>query len=227
MSFPFSINDSGQVTICVDSAPEGEAFLYSTALNSVVSLTDKLGSTACATAINDSGDTTGGYRDNLGAHAFLFSDGKRRDIGPSGTDYSFGFAINRSGRVAGDYQKVIDSQGNSTERVFLYRKGKTVDIGDLGGDFTSIVGASSINKHGHIVGSSTPSPSSGLTHAFLYTPEKGMVDLNSLMPEHLKKIILSEARGINNRGQIIAVDTNSHSYLLTPEHEEKDEDDER
>jgi probable HAF family extracellular repeat protein len=141
-------------------------------------------------------------------------------LGQLGTDYSFGFAINNSGQGAGNYSKVIDVNGNATGRIFLHSRGKTIDIGDLGGGFAAVIGPSAINKHGQIVGVSTFAANSGLAHAFLYTPDKGMVDLNRVIPKRLK-VTLTEARGINNRGQIIAIDRDFRSFLLTPKKQKK------
>ncbi len=208
-SFAYSINDSGQITICAEAAPEGGAFLYSATDNSAISLTAEIGSSdACAQAINNSGEITGGYRDILGAHAFLLSAGTRLDIGPVGTNFSFGFAINNSGQVAGNYLN------GGTERAFLYSAGKTIDIGDLGGGFTEVFGSSAINKYGQIVGVSSCQCQFG-SHAFLYTPGHGMIDLNKFIPKHLG-VTLVEAWGINDTGQIIVTDGGFNSFLLTP-----------
>lgn len=220
MTFAYSINDSGQVTICAEAAPEGGAFLYSAIDNSVISLTAEIGSSdACATAINNSGEMTGGYRDTLGAHAFLLRAGKRLDIGPLGTNYSFGFAINDSGQVAGNY--LLNVNNGAIGRTFLYSAGKTIDIGDLGGGLALVFGSSAINKYGQIVGLSSCQCQSG-SHAFLYTPGEGMVDLNKFIPKHLR-LTLVEAWGINDTGQIIVTDGRSNSFLLTPKKFHKSE----
>ena len=78
---------------------------------------------------------------------------------------------------------------------------KTVtDLGTLGG---STVNASGINDAGQVVGRSYTSD--GVSHAFITGPNgEGIIDLNSLfsLPHG---IVLSEARDINNAGQIIAM----------------------
>jgi len=101
---------------------------------------------------------------------------------------------------------------------FLYSSGKMYELGDLGGRFSF---ASGINDLGQIVGTSTISD--GAAHAFIYAAGK-MLDLNSLVSAdqfasvNLK--VLAEARGINNRGQIVGVATDAKgadlAFLLTP-----------
>ena len=63
--------------------------------------------------------------------------------------------------------------------------------------------ADGINSHGHIVGEArSPDRYGGASFAYVYTPETGMVDLNTLLPQpsgwHLRW-----ATDINDRGQIV------------------------
>jgi probable HAF family extracellular repeat protein len=57
-----------------------------------------------------------------------------------------------------------------------------------------------INSRGHVVGSATSSD--GEAFAFLYTPNSGMVDLNTLLPLDTAWL-LSNARDINDNGQVV------------------------
>ena len=63
--------------------------------------------------------------------------------------------------------------------------------------------ADAVNSHGHVVGEAkSPERYGGERFAFVYTPETGMVDLNTLLPQpggwHLRY-----ATDINDRGQIV------------------------
>jgi probable HAF family extracellular repeat protein len=74
------------------------------------------------------------------------------------------------------------------------------ELGTLGGYYSR---ASGINDAGQVVGGSYTAD--GNLHAFITGPDgEGMVDLNSLvdLPEG---VILTQAAGINNNGQVIAM----------------------
>jgi probable HAF family extracellular repeat protein len=79
---------------------------------------------------------------------------------------------------------------------------KTVtDLGTLGGGLTEAYG---ITDAGQVVGYSYTA--GGDSHAFITAPDgAGMLDLNSVA--HLPRGILEQATGINNAGQIIAIET--------------------
>jgi probable HAF family extracellular repeat protein len=74
-----------------------------------------------------------------------------------------------------------------------------------------------VNKDGTIVGQSEISP--GVNHAFVWTNGAGMQDLNGLVLT--PGWTLQEARGINDKGQIVGFGINpqgqTHAFLLTPE----------
>ncbi|MBV9035607.1 MAG: DUF3466 family protein, partial [Acidobacteriaceae bacterium] len=97
---------------------------------------------------------------------------------------------------------------------FLYSSGQMRDLGTLGGSSSS---GYAINDTRQVVGGagiSTPS----VSHAFLYSNDQ-MYDLNNLIDPALG-LMLSDARGINNHGQIVAEGYTSgnsfHAFLLTP-----------
>ena len=108
-------------------------------------------------------------------------------------------AINDRGDVVGtDY---VPGDGY-TARAFLWRDGRMVDLGTLGGASASIGllhGAMSpVNAHGHVVGNSRTSD--GETHAFLWR-DGLMTDLGTLGGAY------SNALGINDRGQVVGTST--------------------
>jgi probable HAF family extracellular repeat protein len=79
------------------------------------------------------------------------------------------------------------------------------DLGTLSGGFTA---AYAINDAGQVVGLSG-------SRAFLYSGGK-MMDLNYLLPQGTPATLWS-AQAINNRGQILAMGSDGHDYLLTPD----------
>jgi probable HAF family extracellular repeat protein len=86
------------------------------------------------------------------------------------------------------------------------------DLGTLGGD-TSL--AQAINSRGDVVGRSTMKDDTEF-HAFLYTDH--LIDLNDCIPPG-SGIVLAEATGINDRGQIVCngmVNGHSHALRLIP-----------
>jgi probable HAF family extracellular repeat protein len=85
------------------------------------------------------------------------------------------------------------------------------DLGTLGGG-GSWSRALSVNASGQVVGYSDTT-SAGVPHAFLYSGG-WMADLNWLLPAG-SGITLTGAYGINDKGQIAAVGSDGHVYLLT------------
>ena len=76
------------------------------------------------------------------------------------------------------------------------------DLGTLGGT-TSY--ATAINDRGQVVGSAETTPGSYIQHGFLYS-NGAMTDLNSLVPaDSLRGIAITDARAINEWGQIAAI----------------------
>jgi probable HAF family extracellular repeat protein len=76
--------------------------------------------------------------------------------------------------------------------------------------------ASGINDSGQVVGSSAIDD--GSPHAFVYSGNGPMQDLNDLIPPG-SGWTLTEARGINSSGQIVVqgeMGGIAHSFLLTP-----------
>ncbi len=135
-----------------------------------------------------------------------------------GTTSGSATKANHAGQVIGFCNTdVLDAQ----RRGFLFSKGQMTDLGSLGGGYTV---PATINSAGDVVGVSTTV--AGVRHAFLYKNGK-MVDLN----DYVKGMgwELSEASGINDKGQICGTgshslpgetqsSTASRAYLLTLPH---------
>jgi probable HAF family extracellular repeat protein len=187
--------------------------------------------------INDAGQVTGYSRflrtdvpEVSGIyHAFRWTPNVGfEDLNTLGGLFSSGLAINASGQVAGN------SQISSGEfHAFLWTPGLGMrDLGTLGESlpnsppFPSIApsAALGINSAGHVVGEAK-SPAASSTprfqRAFLWTSATGMLDLNALVPQ-IPGLLLTEAHGINDKGQIVAVGCNisgppgCHVFLLEP-----------
>ena len=143
---------------------------------------------------------------NQGSHAFLY-DGAMHDLGSLGGSYSEGRSINSSGHVAGFSSLVNDSPLHA----FLF-DGAMHDLGTLGG--TESLGFG-INASNIVVGSSYLAGNAA-QHAFLF--DGAMHDLNSLI-DPSAGWVLTEARAINDRGQIVGygvIGGHTHAFLMTP-----------
>ncbi|HET6385225.1 MAG TPA: hypothetical protein VFJ58_17675 [Armatimonadota bacterium] len=115
-------------------------------------------------SLNDRGQVVGSYTAPDGrreTHVVIFRGGKMVDTGVLG----HGLGIDERGRVVGDAPH---------GRAFLYDRGRTIDLGGLGGARTA---AYQINVQGQIAGASELA--SGEPHAFLYSNGK-MQDLGTL-----------------------------------------------
>ncbi len=215
------INDSGQV-VGYSYAPGDRAtlaFMYDGALHDLGSLG---GASSEATAINDSGQVTG-YSATTGdadSHAFLWTpatpngdSGTMFDLDALGGTSSIGLAISDSGQVTGRFNMT----GGGLMRAFLYDGTLHHDLGTLGGKFSEGRG---INDSGQVTGVSSlrTGPGDEGQHAFLYTSDSGMVDLNSLI-DPLSGWELYAGYAINDAGQITGggyIDGQQHAFLLTP-----------
>lgn len=172
------------------------------------------GSSNAARAINDRGQIVGFSSTSSGeTHAFLLSKGTLINIPTLGGRIGVANEINNLGQVVG-YSTLTFGVLNPPFHAFLRLPGANpLDLGTLGGNFSI---AFDINDATEIVGTSEVTP--GVFHAFIHTQSAGMVDLNSLTIG--SGWTLTEARGINGRGQIVGFGVNPsglvHGFLLTP-----------
>lgn len=163
-----------------------------------------------AYAINDRGQVVG-QSDTFGGngfdHAFLYENGAMRDLGTlPGYEESCATAINASGVVVG-HATSTRLLTSSPRRGFIYSNGAMRDLGTLSGG--SNAAALGINDAGVVVG--WASNRQGQPVAMVYTLDRGIIDLNSLLTlgifadptlnADLQR--LTAAVAINNSGQIV------------------------
>jgi probable HAF family extracellular repeat protein len=204
-----AINAGGQVVGGADTASgETHAFLYDgTSMRDLGTLGGK-GSVAYA--VNARGHVAGRAETPSGeAHAFLYDGASIQDLGTLGGKGSVAYAVNARGHVAGH---VFPPSGGA--HAFLYDGASIQDLGTLGGNHSS---AMAINATGQIVGRADTA--TGEPHAYLYDGTT-MHDLNNLLDVSGDGWTVTEARAINDSGQIAATayssDAGYHAVLLTP-----------
>jgi probable HAF family extracellular repeat protein len=212
----YGINKSGQVVGTGFPAGGGStfhAFLYSG--GTMVDLNPFNGYQSIAKSINDSGQIIGsstgdGTRANPGASTWLYSNGKITNI--SGSSENGGVYINNNGQIAGE---------NNAGHGALYKNGSWTDLGGLSGASTSAVG---VNLSGQAVGTAifpikSYHPFVPGKHVAVIFTSGSVVDLNTLIPAN-SGFTLTDARAINDSGQIAVVAKNSagkaRAVLLTP-----------
>lgn len=165
---------------------------------------------AAATDINDAGQVTGYKTAVGGTHAFRWAGGNFLDLGvlPSFA-FSFGWAINASGQVAGSS---TTASGNS-ERFVRFTDGIGLEnLGGVGEHNT----AWGINALGHVAGCRGQSQK----RAVRFTDEAGLQDLDTLIDPSLGWVLLC-AHDINDAGEIVGYAFNNltastHAVRLRP-----------
>lgn len=166
--------------------------------------------------INDRGDVVGWAQlANGDQHAFLQRAGATmRDLGTLGGTSSEARAINQARQVVG----CSKTAGDATEEAFIYAAGLMQGLPTLGGTSACAYG---INRAGWVVGQSTRTPGAWDYHGFVFDGEK-VYDLSDVLDADNKgKWVITEARGINKKGQIIATGRNLvegkvKAIVLTP-----------
>jgi probable HAF family extracellular repeat protein len=150
--FPSQINDRGSVLFSA-STPDGSRVVLwkhgravdlgtlggsSTSLNQLPFLRPD--------QLNDRDQVTGTSETAAGQlHAFLWSNGRMRDLGTLGGSSSYGYGINDRGEVVG-----VSETATGTRSAFLWRDGKMTDIGAIASPTGSA--AHAINDRGQVLG---------------------------------------------------------------------------
>lgn len=164
-------------------------------------------------AINDRGEMVGysgreAHADYVNHRGILWNGTTALDLGSLGGQRTTPTDINNRGEVVG-YAQVKSGEN----RGFLFVGGQLRELGTLTDGRQSF--AYAINNHGQIVGASEASD--GHLHAVIYSD--GVVkDLNELIPGQ-SGWVLTEARDVNDRGQIVGTgicNGEQRAFLLTP-----------
>jgi probable HAF family extracellular repeat protein len=141
-----------------------------------------------------------------------WKDGKIEDLGTFGGNNSLANQINGRGQIAGAasnttpdpfsiYYLFLNSSNGTQTRAFLWENGNKRDLGTLGSGNDAI--ATFVNERGEVAGSSytdaSPNPTTGFPtlDPFLWTEDKGMIDLGTLGGT------VGGPNALNNRGQVI------------------------
>jgi len=205
-STALGITDSGTVVgYSTTATGDNHAFLYDGTMHDLGAFT--------ALGISASGNYITGYASGgagvAGATQPILYDSSLHTLGWNGAKYAMGNGVNDSGVVV-----ATAAPGGLSPSAYLYN-GSWHNLGNLGGTYTM---ANGINNAGWIVGNSEASnpatPWISAEHAFL-SDGTTMFDLNNLLVGSLGSIYLTDAKGINNSNQIVALGSNGHSYLLS------------
>jgi len=143
------------------------------------------------------------------SHAFAWRGGALQDLGtlPGGDDFSYAFAINQGGQIAGTSEngKPDPVTGNPEFHAVLWDHGNILDLGTFGGVSSF---AADINDRGVVVGpalNAIPDPNSMLGTGSMTT----LTQTRGYLWEHGKMQDLGTLGGsdtwpiyVNNRGQV-------------------------
>ncbi len=176
------------------------------------------GTSSNANAVNSSGHIVGLAQNSiLNIQPYLY-DGVMTDLGaPAGGFFGEATAVNDDNWVAGSWGFYL-AGSRIHVHPFLY-DGAMHDLGALVPDaltYQSHGEALGVNVHGQVVGRSQALD--GQYHAFIYTHDIGMVDLNSLI-DPSSGWQISDATDINDSGLIVGSGRRggvTRALLLTP-----------
>jgi probable HAF family extracellular repeat protein len=212
--FPQHINSAGRVAGFSSLTNNEFPFLFTTP-NNFSNLgtiaTAALPATAAAYGVNDFGRVVGiGMGSNSFNRAFRSTtNGTLEELGTLGGDGSWAYAINNSNQVAGTADFIT-----ADSHAFLFTDGAGMsDLGTLGG-YTST--AFALDNTGNVVG--TAEMVNRTLHAVLWPSGGAVRDLNEFIPIN-SGWVLSEARGVNDTGQIVGnglLNGQPRGFLLTP-----------
>jgi probable HAF family extracellular repeat protein len=193
-TWPVAINNSGQVSGGTNVNGIWSPVIFGTNTGVMTPLgtlggVTSYGFNGAATSINNAGQAVGwSMIDSTNYHAFLYSNGVLKDLGPVG-GLSVANSINNSGVVVGMAAASIQQLFEP----FIYRNGIMTTLDPFGGSQGQ---AFDINNRGQVVGDGLTADGKA-DHAFFY--DKGIItDLGTLQGGRN-----SDAYAINERGQVV------------------------
>lgn len=204
VSYATGVNNSGYIV----GYSEGARLWKPPEPNGLIITIELCGDNGHATAINDSNQVVGHCdTDN---RAFLWEDDITTNLGtlPSGGK-SFAEDITNAGFIIG---RALNSSNKM--RAVIFDPNGNIDLGTLGGDMSEAYGA---NSNEQVVGWSKISD--GSWHAFLWTQEYGMIDLNELLPES-SGWTLNSAYDISDNSEVVGhgkKNGKTHGFVMIPE----------
>jgi probable HAF family extracellular repeat protein len=216
VSQAYSINKSGQVTGYSDNnnsaSPQQHAFLYSNGTMSDIGALLSGLPNSFGYSINDAGHIAGAAYDASysSPRAFFYNGSTATNLGTFGGNSSTALSINNFDNLAG-----FLTLTSSVDHAFVYLNRKMTDLGTLGGGYSY---ALAINNSNLVVGGSFTDAKNSIYHAFLWS-QGSLVDLNTRLDVTGAQWTLTEARAINDAGQIAGVGLSgnaAHAFLLSP-----------
>ena len=171
-------------------------------------LLDRLpgGGATMATAVNERGDVAGvSVAADGSARAVRWRDGRITDLGTLGgatsstasTAVVGGRTLNERGDVVGD-----SATASGETHAFLWRRGRMIDLGTLGGRFSTATG---VNDRGQVVGRTQLA--TGEARAFLWQ-DGHMIDLGALVDPTFT------AADINDRGEVTGFTDDGRAFVV-------------
>ncbi|HEX3682872.1 MAG TPA: DUF3466 family protein [Bryobacteraceae bacterium] len=212
--YPVAINDAGQ--IAGDTVFTSSTFFYSNGVVTPIGNPPGYEGESSVVGMNSSGEVVGFIDiDTGGQTGFVYSHGHVKPVVPPGGVSSTVEAINDSGDIVGVYypSSISYLRGN----LFVDTRSGSKVLGlalDMGSDDEEDLPAA-INDAGDIVGNAQTTVTEA---AWIYQPGKGFSNLNDDIAPN-SDWSLSQAVGINNRGEIVGngmINGEYHGFLLTP-----------
>ena len=220
-SSAFWINNGGQTVgesqngliDPLTGAPASIAVLWKSN-GEIINLGTLGGNQSLAVALNDRGQAVGAAANTIPdsfslspviggpafgtqSRAFLWENGVMRDLGTLGGPDSFAVYVNEGGQVAGiSYTDSTpnDTTGIPTLHPFLWENGRMLDLGSLGGTFSSV---NDFNNRGQVVGPMYL-PGDEFYHPYLWS-NGTLTDLGTLGGS------TGQPNGVNDAGEVVGV----------------------